>query len=296
MNIFNDLRQLYTRGQLPIKFIFINVALFLAVRLIEVICTLLGNPFTPTPYLALSSNLTVLSYHPYTVITYMFYQHDVWHLLFNMLWLYWFGRLFLLSFNAKQFVGVYVWGGLCGAILYLLSYNLFPYFTTHEGILLGSSAAVLAVVFAVSTYMPDYKIRLFLIGNISLKYIALATVVLDLLSITSQNAGGHIAHIGGALLGIFFTLRYKKGRDITRGFNRMIDALASLFSSHPEGRSKVKWNSGRTSPSGKRDEDFLRHRQENAAEIDRILDKIKQSGYNALTKEEKKRLFEAGKK
>lgn len=157
---------------------------------------------TVRPYAAALSPLHGVHLHVF--------QYDLLHLLFNMLWLYWFGQLFLLFFNAKQFGGVYILGGLSGAAVYLFAYNLLPYFVAVEGMLLGASAAVLAVVFAVSAYAPDYKIRLLFIGNISIKYIALITVLIDLLSITSQNAGGHIAHIGGALFGFLFALRYKK--------------------------------------------------------------------------------------
>ena len=296
MGIFDDLRLKYKTGQLTVKFIFINVALFLVVRLTDVFCTLLGVPFSLTPYLELPSDPVLLLYRPYTVFTYMFFQYDLLHLLFNMLWLYWFGQLLLLFFNAKQFGGVYILGGLSGAAVYLLAYNLLPYFVAVEGMLLGASAAVLAVVFAVSAYAPDYKIRLLFIGNISIKYIALITVLIDLLSITSQNAGGHIAHIGGALFGFLFALRYKKGRDLTKGFNRIVDNLVLLFHSRNKGDKRKHQNAGRTRYRNTDDEEYLRRRQENVAEIDRILDKIKQSGYETLTREEKKRLFDAGKK
>lgn len=132
MGIFDDLRLKYKTGQLTVKFIFINVALFLVVRLTDVFCTLLGVPFSLTPYLELPSDPMLLLYRPYTVFTYMFFQYDLLHLLFNMLWLYWFGQLFLLFFNAKQFGGVYILGGLSGAAVYLFAYNLLPYFVPSK--------------------------------------------------------------------------------------------------------------------------------------------------------------------
>ena len=290
MKFFKELRRKYAAGTLPVKFIFINVALFLVVRIVEVICTLFDLDFSLVPYLELPSDLTLLFYRPYTVVSYMFFQYGLLHLLFNMLWLYWFGQLFLRFFNAKQFGGLYFLGGFGGAALYLAAYNLLPYFIGKESMLLGASAAVLAIVFAVSAYAPDYKIRLFLIGDISLKYIALVTVVLDLLSVTSLNAGGHVAHIGGALTGWLFAARWRSGKDITRGINRFIDYLAPLF--RPR-RKKAPSASFRRPLN---DEEYRRQRQENITEIDRILDKIRQSGYEALTAEEKKRLFDAGKK
>ncbi len=295
MGIFDDLRLKYNTGQLPIKFIFINVGLFLVVRLSDIICTLMGSPFSVAPYLELPSDPTLLLHRPYTVISYMFFQYDLLHLLFNMLWLYWFGQLFLLFFNAKQFGGVYILGGLSGAVLYLAAYNLLPYFAASRGMLLGASAAVLGVVFAVSAYAPDYKIRLFLLGDVSLKYIALVTVLLDLLSITSQNAGGHIAHIGGALFGYLFARQYKTGRDLTKSFNRMVDQFVLLFKpGTPSSRPFKKSRPNRTRNVS--DEEYLRRRQEKTVEIDRILDKIKQSGYESLSRDEKRQLFEAGKK
>ena len=296
MGILDDLRHKYNTGQLPVKFIFINVALFLVVRLVDVCCTLMGSTFSAAPYLELPSDISGVLHRPYTLLTYMFFQYDVLHLLFNMLWLYWFGQLFLLFFNAKQFGGLYILGGISGALLYLLAYNLLPYFADSQGMLLGASAAVLAVVLAVSAYAPDYKIRLLLLGNVSLKYIALATVVLDLLSMTSQNAGGHIAHLGGALFGYLFATSYKKGRDLTKGFNRMADQIVLLFKKRPrKGGPKIK-TSRQGYARNPSDDEYLRRRQENSDEIDRILDKIKQSGYTSLTREEKQRLFDAGKK
>ena len=291
MAFIKELKQKYTHGALPVKFIFINAALFLCVRLVEVVCTLFDIGFDIASYLELPSHPALLLQRPYTAVTYMFLHNDLLHLLFNMLWLYWFGQLFLRFFTARQFGGLYITGGLCGAVLFVAAYNLLPYFAGKEGMLLGASAAVLAVVFAVSAYAPDYKIRLLLIGDISLKYIALITVLLDLTSLTSLNSGGHIAHLGGALTGWIFALRWKRGKDITRGINRIIDAFVSLL--RPRRKSAPK-NTGYRRPTN--DEEYRQQRQENIAEIDRILDKIKQTGYNALTDEEKKRLFDAGKK
>ena len=144
---------------------------------------------------------------------------------------------------------------------------------------------------------PDYKIRLLLLGNVSLKYIALATVVLDLLSMTSQNAGGHIAHLGGALFGYLFATSYKKGRDLTKGFNRMGRSdCSSLQEASAEGWSQNQNLPARVRPEIRATTNTCAAWQENSAEIDRILDKIKQSGYTSLTREEKQRLFDAGKK
>ena len=143
---------------------------------------------------------------PWTLLTYMFTHFDFLHIIFNMLWLYWFGGLFLNFFSERQLGGLYVIGGLAGALLYIVSYNFFPYFSNvaAHSTLMGASASVMAIVFAVSFYKKDMEISLLLIGRIKLIYLALFTLGIDLLAITSDNAGGHIAHIGGALAGILY--------------------------------------------------------------------------------------------
>jgi hypothetical protein len=205
-----------------------------------------------------------------------------------MLWLYWFGQLFLHFFSEKQMGGLYILGGLSGAGLYLLAYNLIPWFSSTYGVLLGSSAAVLAIVIATAVYAPDFKISLLFFGAVSLKYIALITVLLDAISITSQNAGGHIAHLGGAMLGFIFAYRWKQGKDITRFINTLIDKIVVLFKPRP--KIKIKYRRPES------DMEYRTRKQKETEDIDAILDKIKRSGYSALTTEEKKKLFDASKK
>ena len=287
-NIFKDLAIKYHTGSLLIKLIFINIAVFLVVRLTGVILTLAGIEVNPLlSYMQLPSNLSVLIWRPWTLFSYMFLQYDLLHILFNMLWLYWFGQLFLHFFSEKQLGGLYLLGGLSGAALYLLAYNLIPFFSSTYGVLLGSSAAVLAIVIATAVYAPDFKISLLFFGNVSLKYIATVTIILDAISITSQNAGGHIAHLGGAMLGFFFAYRWKQGKDITRFINTLIDKIIILCKPRPKIRIKYK--------RPETDMEYNTRKQKESAEIDIILDKIKRSGYNALTTEEKKKLFNASK-
>ena len=160
-NIFKDLAIKYHTGSLLIKLIFINIAVFLIVRLTGVVLTLSGTDINPLlSYLQLPSNLSILAWRPWTLVSYMFLQYDLLHILFNMLWLYWFGQLFLHFFSEKQMGGLYILGGLSGAGLYLLAYNLIPWFSSTYGVLLGSSAAVLAIVIATAVYAPDFKISL----------------------------------------------------------------------------------------------------------------------------------------
>ena len=219
----------------------------------------------------------------YQLFTYMFMHAGLLHILFNMLWLYWFGQLFLNSFSARHLRG-----------LYMLSYNIFPYFRPmlEDSYLLGASASVLAVVAAVAYRDPDYPVRFLLLGTVRMKYLALIVIGLDLLFITSANAGGHIAHLGGALAGLWFAASLNKGHDTTAWINRLIDILSSLFSPKTR-RPKMTVHPG----GGRRQEyDYNARKKAQNDEIDRILDKLKQSGYDSLTTDEKRSLFDASKR
>lgn len=302
------------------RFIYINVAVFIIVKVIALTLMLIGiSPNAILQYLQIPSNPQELAIYPWTVLTYMFTHYDVLHILFNMLFLYWFGILFTQFFSPRHFVGLYILGGIGGAALYFLAYNTLPYFAGIRGSnsMLGASASILAIVVATAVKAPYYKIRLLLIGAISLKWLAIIVVFLDLISISSSNAGGHIAHIGGAVIGLLFSLAQKQGKDITRPINAVIDWIVNLFrrnktkvniskahsknwwKAKAKSRSKDKNNSQagtatnqQPSPSTSTNE----QKQQAENEIDAILDKIKQSGYKALTADEKRRLFEASKK
>lgn len=293
-DIFKNLENRYRLGSALIKLIFINAGVFLVLRLTVVFLTLFNLDTTLVfHYIQMPSGLLLLLTRPWTLLTYMFTHYDVLHILFNMLWLYWFGQLFLRYFSDKQLVGLYLLGGIGGAVLYLLSYNLFPYFKdiADSSWLMGASASVLAIVVAIAFYIPEYKINLLFLGAVSLKYIALFTIVLDLLSITSSNAGGHIAHLGGALAGYLFVTGLKKGKDITSPINKLLDKLFTIFKATP--RMKVKMNEHKRPET---DMEYRTRKKQEIDEIDRILDKVRKSGYEHLSAEEKKRLFDAGNK
>ncbi|MDR3268288.1 MAG: rhomboid family intramembrane serine protease [Tannerella sp.] len=293
-DIFNKIRQLFSRGDMSAKFIYVNVGVFLVIRLTMVILTLFRVKGVYFPgYLQMPSSPMLLLYRPWTVFTYMFLHVDFLHLLFNMLWLYWFGRIFLLFFNARQLGGVYISGGIAGAALFLAAYNLFPYFLheTGAGFLMGASASVMAIVFAVSFYQKNYEINLLLIGRIKLIYLAVATLLIDLLSITSTNAGGHIAHLGGALFGILFASRLRMGKDMTVSVNRWIDKIVNLKKRRKRNKHmKVAYKRPET------DMEYNARKRDEMQTLDAILEKLKRSGYNSLSANEKKILFDAGKK
>jgi hypothetical protein len=228
----------------------------------------------------------------------MFVHFDFLHILFNMLWLYWFGKIFLQFFTGRQLGGLYVSGGIAGALLYLITYNVFPYFKQFpmSSYLVGASASIMAIVFAVSFYQKNYTIQLLLIGQVKLIYLAIGVLLLDVIAITSQNAGGHLAHIGGALFGILYAAQYQKGKDITRFINRQIDGLVNLFRHKPTFktyRSDKKHADTKKNRRPETDEEYLRRKNEENRVIDEILDKLKHSGYDSLSADEKKKLFEA---
>ena len=291
-DIITNLKRSFQAGSILKKLIFINVAVFILIRLLGILLLLFNLQDLPILlYLQLPASPMALLSRPWTLFTYMFTHFDLLHILFNMLWLYWFGELFLQFFNERQLGGLYVLGGLAGALLFAVSYNLFPYFRelTSFSFLMGASASVMAIVFAVSFYRKDLEITLFLFGRIKLIYLALFTFVIDLLAMTSENAGGHIAHIGGALFGIWFASRYAQGKDLTNPINRLIDKIVNLGKRKPKmsvtygGRSAKDW-------------DYNARKHQEAADIDAILDKLKRSGYGSLSADEKKQLFDASKK
>ena len=237
--IFTNLKRTFQSGNILSKLIYINVGLFILIRLASVLFMLFnvqGVPFLQ--YLQLPASPELLLFRPWTLFTYMFTHFDFLHILFNMLWLYWFGGLFLNFFNERQLGGLYILGGLAGAILFVLAYNIFPYFqnVVSFSYLMGASASVMAIVFAVSFYRKDLEINLFLIGRIKLIYLAIFTLVIDLLAMTSDNAGGHIAHIGGALFFLWVASRIFNGKDFSSPLYRLIDWFVNFCEPKPQMR------------------------------------------------------------
>lgn len=293
--IITDLKDAFKRGNIYIRLIYINAAVFIATLLVEVALQLFNRSMgTALEWLELPASFTRFIVQPWSLLTYMFMHANFMHILFNMLWLYWFGSMFLMLFSAKHLRGLYVLGGICGGLLYMVAYNVFPYFEPNidHTFMLGASASVLAIVAATAYREPNYPIRLLLIGTIRLKYLALVVIVTDLLFITSANAGGHIAHLGGALAGLWFASGISKGKDTTAWINKTIDAIASLFSIKPrKPKMKVHYGKGRQA-----DYDYNARKKAQDDEIDRILDKVKKSGYESLTTEEKKSLFDRSKR
>lgn len=279
-SIFSELYyKVFKSGNPLFLFIGVNVIVFLAINLLAAGEFLTGGSDTAADWVVLQLSMPayyeLLPFKFWTIITYMFTQRDFFHLLFNILWLYWLGLIFLDFLSKRQFIFTYVAGGLAGALLYLLAYNLLPVFsnTVQSSILLGSSASVMAVVVATATLVPNFTIQLLFLGNVKLKYLALAYFVLDIIGISSEP-GGSIAHIGGAILGFVYIQQLNRGTDFANIFKR-------------RSKLKVVKNKSATPASAP---------LPNQEVIDRILDKISQSGYDSLTKLEKEQLFKASKK
>lgn len=295
--IITDLKENFRRGNVHVRLVYLNVGIFLVVAVAGIVLQLFnttaGNLLN---WFELPASLSRFVIQPWSVLTYMFLHANLWHLLFNMLWLYWFGALFLQFFSARHLQGLYLLAGICGGVLYMAAYNLFPYFRpmTDYAFLLGASASVLGIVAATAYREPNYPIRLLLIGTIRLKYLALIVIGLDVLSITADNAGGHIAHLGGAVAGWWWAASLGKGTDLTRWINRVSSWVTALFRPQPR-KPKMKVHYGANADRQK-DYDYNARKKAQNDEIDRILDKLKKSGYESLTTEEKKSLFDASKR
>lgn len=299
-HILTDLKETFRRGNIYIQLIYINVGIFVIGTLVNVFLQLFKYHAADIfGIFALPASLYGFIRQPWSILTYMFMHAGFLHILFNMLWLYWFGSLFLYFFSAKHLRGLYVLGGICGGLLYMVAYNVFPLFSNEVAgaTLVGASASVLAIVAATAYREPNYRVQLFLFGAVRLKYLALVVIGIDVLSITSSNAGGHIAHLGGALAGLWFAASLSKGVDLTGWINWFLDAFASLFQKKTWKRKpKMKVHYGGGATSREKDYDYNAHKKAQSEEIDRILDKLKKSGYDSLTTEEKKSLFDASKR
>lgn len=286
--LWNDIKfKMLHSGSKVMMLIWINIIVYLAMyvpAVIEQLFTGFGHSVILTEaneYLALPSYLPKLLHHAWTPLTYMFVHAGVFHILFNMLWLYWMGQIFEEYLGNKRTIGVYILGGLTGAFFFVASYNLLPMFTQHPEIVaassdVGASAAIMAIIIATATLVPDYTIYMMFIGPVKLKWLALFFVIIDFLGITGLNAGGEISHLGGALFGFIYIKQLQRGND-------MAAFIGTLFKK----RSKLK-----VAAKGNLKNAGNKPRQE---DVDRILDKISQTGYESLSKQEKEILFRASK-
>ena len=285
-SIIGDIKYQFRYGNMVVKLIFVNIAVFVFINLLNLI-GFLAQSYTAhnfiLAHLELPASLHTLLYQPWSLLTYMFLHENLFHILSNMLWLYWFGEIFVLYLGDKKVLPLYIMGGLGGAVLYLAAYNLIPVFKpeVNFSLMLGASASIFAIVFAAATINPDHEISLFLFGNVKIKYVAIVPLLLGIFTIPSGNAGGNIAHLGGALTGFLYVTSLRGGFD-------PIGSIGKIFKRKPAVKVGYK-NTGTqvTQPARSKGE------QE---KVDEILDKIARSGYDSLSKEERDFLFNYSKK
>lgn len=294
MSFLNEIKQNIARsGKVTYQLIAINVAIFLFFGVLFIFEKLIFRSNVIEHYyhyyLALPASLDTLMWHPWSILTYMFLHSfsNFFHIVFNMLFLYWFGLLLEEYLGRKRIIGLYLLGGIAGGVLYIISYNIFPYLIdqVRDAYLIGASASVMAILVGCATMLPNHTFFLLFFGPVKLKYIALIIVIFDFLSIAGYNPGGMIAHLGGALFGFLFIRRLRQGQDWSEGLAKLFRRVGNIFRRRPVLRVKHT-NKGRKAPAPDSP------RQD---EIDLILDKISRSGYESLSKEEKNKLFKASK-
>ncbi|MCY7351127.1 MAG: rhomboid family intramembrane serine protease [Cytophagaceae bacterium] len=277
-----------------VQIILVNVIVFLTLLVSKIVLTLSGLSVYYTEVfnqLQLPASLPELAQKPWTLITYFFTHENIFHILFNMLFLYWFGKLVDEYLGNRRLINLYMLGGILGGVAYIVIYNLVPYF--HEAVanslMMGASGAAFAVVVGAATLLPNYTFHLLFLGPVRIKYIALFYVISSFAQTTGSNAGGNIAHLGGALLGFIFIKQLQRGTDLGKPLDGLTGFVRRLFTPKPRPSMKVTYRSqSKTSLTSMTSDGFP-----DDDEIDAILDKISKSGYESLTREEKQKLFRA---
>lgn len=294
MNIINDLKLQYRIGDSTTKLIFWNVILFAIPEIVFAILKLFLISINYQEFVGLSNSVEELIFKPWTLVSYSFFHGGFFHILFNLLLLYFIGRLFTTYFTQKQLFGLYLLGGLFGGFVYLISYAFLPLLAHQNTILVGASASVMAVLWATTSYQPYMEVRLMLIGTVKLWHIALVFLLIDLIQLPMDNTGGHLAHLGGAFSGFLFIKLLQNGKDATKPVSRMIDWFSTLFLPKKTTPFK-KVHRTYSAPKTTSTQTKIVTKDKQQQQIDEILDKISQSGYDSLSKDEKEFLFKAGK-
>ncbi|BDS14094.1 rhomboid family protein [Aureispira anguillae] len=309
-NIWDDIKMRYQQGNTIIRLIMANVAVHVFVALISVFVFLITGwrdeywNFV-SEWFYFPSEIGKIPLRLWSIFTYMFLHDGLWHILMNMLVLYWFGqRLNDLLPNSKM-LPIYIWGGIAGALFFAIGFNIFPPFSSAEGNLVGASASVMAIVLAAATLNPKGVIRLFLIGDVELQYVALVWVIINLIVIPGGNPGGALAHLGGAFMGWFFIYQLRKGNDLAQPINKVLGWFTrKKMTAHKQKKTKTHQKTERSFKAkmkvykgGQKSDyygneygrSFMQKYKEMSREecLNTILDKIKRSGYDSLTEDEK---------
>lgn len=287
MGIIDDLKSQYKTGGIEMQLIFWNIGLAIIYFLVEAFSkeTIAAVNY----WILLSSSPSELIFKPWTLLTYAFFHGGIMHLIFNLLVLNFSARLFLTFFTPKQFLGLYLLAAIFSGLIFVLTYFLFR----SAGVLIGASGAIMAILIASATYAPLYQLRLLLIGNVKLWHIAAVFLILDLIQMPTSNMGGHIAHLGGAFFGFIYIKLIQNGTDLSVFVTKIINFFTNIFRPK-KGTPFKKVHKNTTRPQQKTASKIV-VKDKTQQQIDEILDKISQSGYDSLTKEEKEFLFRAGK-
>ena len=295
--IIEDIKLKIKSGNPITRLIIINVAVFLIISLLRILLFLTGGSISTfvnfvIDNISLPLSLQGIIHKPWTLIAYMFTHIEIFHILWNLITLYWFGQILSDYTSPKKIIPLYLMGGVAGALITILLFSVVPVFQPYlDSPMVGASAGITAIIIAAATLVPNYRINLMFIGSIKLIYVALFVLFIDVLSVASyNNIGGNIAHLGGALMGYVFILQYKKGRDWTLWINRFLDWIKNLFKITPKSKMKVAYKRGVS------DEAYNYNKKVTQEQIDIILDKISRSGYESLSKAEKEILFKASNK
>ena len=286
MNILDDLKMQYKLGGIALKMIYWNVGCFL-VSLVFFYQFKIGAFDFPN-WIALSSEPTVFVLRPWTFLSYAFFHDGFFHLLFNMMVLNFGSYLFLTFFSSKQYFGLYILSAIFSGLIFALGFNLMHY----SGSIIGASAAIMAILVAVTTYSPLMNVRLLLIGNVKLWHITAVILILDVMQFRLENSGGHISHLAGAFFGFAYIKLLQNGTDLSKIVSAVLDFFTTLFKKPSTPFKKVHKNYRKPveKPVSK-----IVVKDKKQQQIDEILDKISQSGYESLSQEEKEFLFQAGK-
>jgi membrane associated rhomboid family serine protease len=299
MSILEDLKMEYRTGGVTQKLIFWNIGLFVFPLIIFSILKLTGVNVSALDWrslrpdwLSLSSDPAYLLWKPWSLIVYAFLHADFFHIFFNMLMLYFAGRLFTTFFTQKQLFGLYILSAIFAGLMFIIGYSLLP-MLAGNGVakMVGASGAVMAILVATATYAPYMQVRLLLIGNVKLWHVAAVFIALDLIYASVGNTGGHIAHLAGALFGFLYIRLLQNGTDLSKGVSAITEGAENLFK--PKKKAPFKKVHRNTAPS--RSSFVGGNKDITQKRIDEILDKISKSGYDSLTKEEKDFLFKVGK-
>ncbi len=306
-SILDTIKQQFKSGAMYTKLIMVNVAVFLFFKLLLVFFVLMqwDNLYVEFNgvaervileyHLSFFSDPELLITHPWGIITYMFMHANFWHLFSNMITLFFLGRLFEQYLGPKKMLSTYFLSGLAGAVLYFAAQNTFPLFASYGGApMVGASASVMGIIIGIATYAPNVEVFLFGVFRIRLFVIALLMAMMDILSLGELDQVAHFAHLGGAIFGFVAMSQFKKGKDISRWFDRMVDKISNLFTKKPRLRvEKSKYRKKKKSKQQthqqppRNDHDYNAQKADRQAQLDAILDKIKEGGYECLSKQEK---------